>query len=244
MVVLPKGAALARRRCLRSFILHLRVRRFSTTRRWVLLRLPVCVCRPSLQSTTRSSRGPTTRTTCVSPQRARAASQSAASTSLRGGSCRWRQGRSSPGLGANALRRVLTCLLTPHGASECSLMAHSPSVRPRLLISNNRNTVHWGSACNTVGAGNPRRSVAVTFRRADLAPGAGHHGPAAAQAAPTGGAAEALSPAWLRGGLLSREQAKRLNMTERLKVVAQGLLLYSRWYSIPAELPLPLVKMP
>lgn len=113
----------------------------------------------------------------------------------------------------------------------------------------NRNTVHWGSACNAAGAGRPRRSMAVTFRRKDLSSG-GCCPPSAAAtpqkaSAEDGGeaAAAAAAPAWLRGGLLSREQARALSLEDRLKLVAQGLLLYSRWYSMPSALPLPLVKL-
>lgn len=84
--------------------------------------------------------------------------------------------------------------------------------------------------------------MAVTFRRADLAAasGSGVGGGEEAGAA----ASSSHQPAWLRGGLLSREQARALSMADRLALVAQGLLLYSRWYKMPAAaaLPLPLVQ--
>lgn len=93
--------------------------------------------------------------------------------------------------------------------------------------------------------------MAVTFRRADFSSGGcpSASAPPAAAEEPGGSTIaaqqeDAAAPAWLRGGLLSREQARALTMADRLKLVAQGLLLYSRWYDMPQALPHPLVALP
>ncbi len=77
--------------------------------------------------------------------------------------------------------------------------------------------VHWGGVCAAGAAGEPRASVAATFRRADAprsAFGAGGGAPLAGAAGPPP---------------LERTALDALPLARRLAYVAKGLLAYSHW---------------
>jgi len=79
------------------------------------------------------------------------------------------------------------------------------------LMAWNGNVVHWGSACEREGALDPRASLALVFRRADVPPD---------PAAPP----------------ISRAEAGAMGTSERLRLVAKALGFFSAWYDVPKEL--------
>jgi hypothetical protein len=70
------------------------------------------------------------------------------------------------------------------------------------------NTIHWGSTCSRY-ASNPRKSIALTFRRAATTPVG----------------ADEVPP-------LTQSQAGALPPGLRLALIARSLLLYNQWHAL------------
>jgi ectoine hydroxylase-related dioxygenase (phytanoyl-CoA dioxygenase family) len=79
------------------------------------------------------------------------------------------------------------------------------------LMAWNGNVIHWGGACEREGALDPRASLALVFRRADV--------PADPNAPP-----------------ISRAAALAMGTAERLRLVADALRYFSAWYDVDKEL--------
>ena len=79
----------------------------------------------------------------------------------------------------------------------------------------NGNTIHWGSSCagHRPGGSEPRKSIAMTFRRSDVAQLEGGGDP------------------------IRREDVRgaTLPLSGRLSLIARSLLLYSQWYTLRAN---------
>lgn len=84
-------------------------------------------------------------------------------------------------------------------------------VRAGTLMGWNGNVVHWGAACEREGALQPRASLALVFRRADVATD---------PAAPP----------------LTRAEAEALDTAGRLRLVASAVRFFSAWYDVPKDL--------
>jgi hypothetical protein len=83
--------------------------------------------------------------------------------------------------------------------------------RAGTVMAWNGNLVHWGGSCEREGALDPRASLALVFRRADVPPD---------PAAPP----------------ISREEARAMGTAERLRLVSSALGYFSAWYEVPKEL--------
>ena len=79
----------------------------------------------------------------------------------------------------------------------------------------NGNTIHWGSSCagHRPGGSEPRKSIAMTFRRSNVAQLEGGGDPIRRES--------------IRGATLP--------LGERLALIARSLLLYSQWYTLRAS---------
>lgn len=73
------------------------------------------------------------------------------------------------------------------------------------------NTIHWGSKCEAGGAEDPRKSIALVFRRTNTTPDR--------EATP-----------------ITFEESGKLSVGQRLKICERALMHFSHWYNIPADL--------
>ena len=101
------------------------------------------------------------------------------------------------------------------GAAVCKLRfgLHGAQALPAAagsLLLWNGNTIHWGGSCSRYAERPPRKSIAMVFRRGDVAQLEG------------------------AGEPLTRTTARALSPDGRLALVASSLLLYQQWHSLHA----------
>jgi hypothetical protein len=93
------------------------------------------------------------------------------------------------------------------------------------------NTIHWGSSCSRY-ARVPRKSIALTFRRADIHVGAG-----AAELAPDDVARMVHRPS----PPITMAQACDMTPALRLALISRSLLLYNQWHALADDAVPPLI---
>ena len=91
---------------------------------------------------------------------------------------------------------------------QCSRALPAPA---GSLLAWSGNTIHWGSTCSRYAASPPRKSIAMAFRRRDVAQLEG------------------------AGPPITQERARAMTMDGRLALIARSLLLYNQWHTLKAS---------
>lgn len=90
------------------------------------------------------------------------------------------------------------------------------------------NTIHWGSTCSRFAKA-PRKSIALTFRRADIKVGAGVH------------ELDEASRIHRPSPPITRSQARDMSPAFRLALISRSLLLYNQWHALADDAVPPLI---